>query len=331
MLRARALIRRRGAGDNDTAIGFLRRALAADPQFALAWTVLGNALTSSLTWDPQNREAIRREIDAAFDRSMALAPDLWTAHEARANQLELRHDWVAAEQANARSRALAPPSMREPLISRAHQLMIVGRVAECLPFQHEAARVEPLAPNSLQVALNNLGRYEEAEVEYRRAVQSAPQYFLNHMFALERRLKLRDLRGARQCLEACVATDPDPSSVLRALLPVALDDAEQGRAVVREMLEGARDRELFKILATAKFAAYFGDDELAIASLRRIGPQLLGVQITGIWDPLYERARKRPEFKELVRELNLTTYWRTTGQWGDFLRPTADGDFEVVR
>jgi TolB-like protein/DNA-binding winged helix-turn-helix (wHTH) protein len=169
VLRARAIIRRRERGDAERAVALLEEALAIDPDFALAWNVLGNAFTSVLSWGPENPENVRKRIAEALDRSIQLAPGLWTAHEAYANLLELRHDWVAAEQANIKSRELAPKSMREPIISRSNQLAIVGRVEEALPFALESARLEPLAPNlNVQYALDLSGRHDEAEAEYER-------------------------------------------------------------------------------------------------------------------------------------------------------------------
>jgi hypothetical protein len=79
------------------------------------------------------------------------------------------------------------------------------------------------------------------------------------------------------------------------------------------------------------FAAYFGETESALATWRRLAPDLLGVQITPIWHPLYAEMRKLPGFKDLLHELGVVAYWRATGQWGDFARPIDDDDFEVFR
>jgi hypothetical protein len=50
-----------------------------------------------------------------------------------------------------------------------------------------------------------------------------------------------------------------------------------------------------------------------------------------IWYPVMSKARKTPEFKELVRDIGLYDYWRKSGKWGDFARPKGNDDFEIIR
>jgi hypothetical protein len=47
-----------------------------------------------------------------------------------------------------------------------------------------------------------------------------------------------------------------------------------------------------------------------------------------IWWPWETGLRADPRFKEIVRELGLTDYWRASGKWGDFARPVGTDDFE---
>ena len=49
-----------------------------------------------------------------------------------------------------------------------------------------------------------------------------------------------------------------------------------------------------------------------------------------LWRGIYRDVRMLPAFKELLRELGLVDYWRETGNWGDFVRPVGDDDFEVI-
>ena len=50
-----------------------------------------------------------------------------------------------------------------------------------------------------------------------------------------------------------------------------------------------------------------------------------------MWYPETTEARKDPRFKEIVRDLGLSDYWRKSGKWGDFARPLGDDDFEITR
>jgi adenylate cyclase len=329
MLRARSLIRRRQAGDAQRAIELLRRALELDPQFALAWNVLGNALTSLLTFGPENPQQVRKEIEDALGRSVVLAPQLWTGHEAQANLLELRHDWVGAEQANARARALAPKSMREPIISRCHQLAAVGRIHDALPFAFESARIEPVAPRqTLAELLFYVGRHEESEREYDGERNLAQSPFISDMLACGRMMALRDHAKAKRCLELAAAADPAPISFHREILEV-FDDRERARALIRQCVLAPPQRgDFIRFSALIRYAPYFGEPELALAAYRRIAKQMIGVFFISLWSPLLAEMRKLPGFKELARELGLVTYWRTTGEWGEFARAVGADDFE---
>ena len=332
MLRARSLVRRRQRGDAEQAIALLREALALDPRFALAWNVLGNSLTSLLTFHAHDPVEVRRQIDDALGRSIALAPDLWTGHEAHANQLELRHDWVGAEKANARARALAPKSMREPIISRYHQLALVGRIRDSIPFALEGARIEPLAPrHDFAEVLFYAGRSEEAEREYILGREMAASPFLADLFACGRMLAIGDHSRAKHYLALCAETDPSPGSLHREMLEV-FDDAPRARALIRGCIEVPSDaqRDQGRMLNALPFAAYFGEPELAVSAYRAVGTQLLGVLLIRFWHPLFRDMRKLPSFKALVREVGLLAYWQTTGEWGDYARPVGTDDFECV-
>ena len=39
-------------------------------------------------------------------------------------------------------------------------------------------------------------------------------------------------------------------------------------------------------------------------------------------------VRADPRFKELLRELKIADYFRASGNWGDFCKPTSGDDFE---
>jgi adenylate cyclase len=329
MLRARSLVRRRQAGDADRAVTLVRQALELDPKFALAWNVLGNALTSVLTFNPANADEVRKEIGLAFGRSVELAPDLWTGHEAQANLLELRHDWVGAEKANARARALAPKSMREPIVSRAHQLAVTGRLPEAMPFMQEAARMEPLAPlPTFAELLFYNGKKGEAELAYEREREKPGNPFVAEMLACGRMLALGDHARAKQHLEQTAAADPQPGSIYRELAPV-FDDASAARALIREHATTTPVAfDLARLHALAPFACYFGEHELYLGIYRRFARQLIGIYILKFWHPLYAPMRNLPAFKELAKNVGLLTYWRTTGEWGAFARPLPNDDFE---
>lgn len=83
--------------------------------------------------------------------------------------------------------------------------------------------------------------------------------------------------------------------------------------------------------ALACHAAHFGDNELALAALRRGYVEMIPSYVSAIWLPPLRGVRKTEGFKEIVRHLKLDAYWRKSGRWGDFARPVGEDDFEIVR
>ncbi|MCH8336826.1 MAG: hypothetical protein IIC61_13190 [Proteobacteria bacterium] len=53
--------------------------------------------------------------------------------------------------------------------------------------------------------------------------------------------------------------------------------------------------------------------------------------IYAIWRPIHKEMRRLPGFKDLVQNVGLVDYWRSTGNWGDFCKPIGDDDFECER
>ena len=74
----------------------------------------------------------------------------------------------------------------------------------------------------------------------------------------------------------------------------------------------------------AIWAAYFDDPELALRGLRGINLNL-SVLLTNAWLQLFSDTRKLPEFKEILTQLGIVNYWRSTGNWADACKPIAGG------
>jgi hypothetical protein len=75
----------------------------------------------------------------------------------------------------------------------------------------------------------------------------------------------------------------------------------------------------------AHWAVFFGDEQLSLQALKSFGSSL---NTFIIWRPDLTRVRQLPGFKDLVRDIGLVDYWRTSGNWGDFCKPVGKDDFE---
>ena len=108
-----------------------------------------------------------------------------------------------------------------------------------------------------------------------------------------------------------------------------LDDTEKARAELRRIFnDPSRSSQSVQLGALSQWAGYFDDPELALKALQRMQRQ--GGTATNVmfsmWRPAVKDIRQLPGFKNLVRDLGLVDYWRTTGNWGDFCHPVSSGN-----
>jgi hypothetical protein len=108
------------------------------------------------------------------------------------------------------------------------------------------------------------------------------------------------------------------------LLP-RLADAAAARPVWRGLAAEPAPPSFLRSVLLAYWAAYFGDTELALATL---GPITHGAADEGLlWRPVLSDVRRLPGFKDLLRREGLVDYWRVAG-WPDRCQPTTAEDFE---
>jgi TolB-like protein/tetratricopeptide (TPR) repeat protein len=329
-LRGRALYRLIAPLEIKRAGDLFRQALALDPEFALAWVALSATSVLIATYIPETAAQVEREWGHAVERALHLAPALPAAHAANVGYQMMRRHWLEADESLRKAKALVS-STSEPVTFCA-MLAAVGRVNEALSEGRIVRAADPLnliASSVLQIVLTSAGEFDEADKEY---------------------IRSRDLAGDRTAAEHIALirawARKLPSSDLRAFLQRYLDHASVALPVERELLElldrpdSARDRlrlafedsayqdptRQFKI---ATWAAQFGDVDLALGAARRAFMDMRSWSVYIIWLPTYREVRKNPRFKELLRDLGIVNYWRTSGNWGEFARPIGRDDFEV--
>jgi hypothetical protein len=139
------------------------------------------------------------------------------------------------------------------------------------------------------------------------------------LFEFYFRLGRRDFEHVR----AAVANS-SPTELLR-IGGDYLDSAEAGLAEIRRLSGEAAYNTNVARVNLALWAAFFGDDELAL-SLVTAALKESRVNTYWIWMPLFERMRQLPAFKTLVRDLGLVDYWREYG-WPEICQPTQGDDF----
>ncbi len=185
--------------DTDKAIELFQRALAIDPNFALAWAGLSriHQVQAGFGFAPID-EGFERGREAA-QHALRLAPDLAEAHI----ELGLVHEshdwnWTAADASFRRALELAPGDANA-LRAAAGLARIRGRLDDALELMRKATALDPLSPRThRQAALIYVmaNRLDDAAAAFQLALDLAPNAGLCHAFlAITRVIQGRAAEG----------------------------------------------------------------------------------------------------------------------------------------
>lgn len=225
-------------GDTDRAIALFERAVAIDPDFALAWAELSEIHQKQAGYGFAPIDAgYRRGRDTA-ERALAIAPDLAEAHLALAGVLQA-HDWnwTAAEASYRRALELAPGSARA-IRGAANIAKILGRLDEALALMQQALALDPLsvaAHNSAAILYLWIGDADHAAEHCRQALDLDPHAALSHA------IHSAALQMQGHIDEALAAAGREPHRVFRCL-GLAYRHHEMGHtaeaeAALRELID----------------------------------------------------------------------------------------------
>jgi serine/threonine-protein kinase len=165
----------------DRAVRSLEKAVALDPDYALAWADLAGALFWAADQDPVRHDPSRfwPRAQAAAERAVALAPDLPEGYTARGQlRTNIVKDWAGARADLERALSLSP-DRADILGQYAWLLGAVGRLSEAIAALRKATALDPLAGNSwtllssLYIGTGELGL---AEAAARRALDVSPEH-----------------------------------------------------------------------------------------------------------------------------------------------------------
>jgi TolB-like protein/DNA-binding winged helix-turn-helix (wHTH) protein/cytochrome c-type biogenesis protein CcmH/NrfG len=182
-LRGRASFNRRTPDAMRQAVDSFRRAIEADPDYALAWASLAAAYAGrAVNSDAEPREMLTLAREAA-NRAVRIDADLPEAQRADGNvRWLLEWDWAAAEAAVRRALAL-DPSYAEAHQLLGHLLSQTGRHEEAAARMRRASELEPL--DAVQRALSSQVAFQardnsSARQHARRAIDLNPALWFGH-------------------------------------------------------------------------------------------------------------------------------------------------------
>ncbi len=318
------------AADFRCASEMFGEALTLDSDFAEARGGVLEALSHLLWYAPETTAETYQAIIETVQEAIARAPDHWTTQLA-VGLMSLQQGWLAAETVFAKLAASAPSPLPRYLL--AYIFASTGRSHEAVECLERAKFDAPLSPTMsafLQQTYDSAGRASEAEAEYERTKGVAGTHEAMEYTRLLRIWDSGDVAAIKAQWRRYLAAATIGMDVMRRLVD-AVDRPPVARALLREAFLDSANQDSMRMYALACHAAHFGDDELALAALRRGYVEMIPSYVSAVWLPALRSVRKTEGFKQIVRHLRFDDYWRRSGHWGDFARPLGDDDFEILR
>jgi DNA-binding winged helix-turn-helix (wHTH) protein/TolB-like protein/Tfp pilus assembly protein PilF len=303
--RARFEWNKRNAQGATDAVSLFRTAIEKDPEFALAYAGLAEAMA---TINPDEAEIIAQ-------RAIELDPDLAEAHASLGFiQLFTRRNWVGAENELVRSISL------NPNYAPAHHwyaelLAIQGKNAAAKASMNRALEINPLSHNFLadmgQIYYFNR-EYKEAEHYCRRALELYPDFSFAHQYlsdiylqtgefekAVDAELNAERIHG--QFSIDSVARFRRFQAGLEEKRTAALS---QGREeFLKRLLSGSTDN-VFHYYDARRYAA-LGDKEMALDALESsVQSKAFHTAFVKV-DPVFDAVRDDTRYKLVLQKMNL--------------------------
>jgi serine/threonine-protein kinase len=287
------------------ALAEFERAVALDPNYALAWAGIANALRYLEGFAPngQSSEAQRRRALEAAERAVALGPDLPDGYVARARiRRGFLLDWAGARSDLERARLLGPSDAFAAWAS-GQLLMTYGELPAALAELKRAVELDPLSVQAWttlgQVQLS-AGDHRGGRVSLARALEIAPLQDESHYYLFA------SLLVTGQAAEALEAAQSTKATWIRYLgLAMAEHDlghARESRKALEALIAADGNDAAYQV---AEAYAWRGEKEKAFEWLERARVQA----DTGLgWikvDPLLAKLRGDPRFPVLLQKLKL--------------------------
>ncbi|HYO46977.1 MAG TPA: tetratricopeptide repeat protein [Gemmatimonadota bacterium] len=304
-LRGRFLWNRRTVEPLQAAVEHFERAVALDPEFALAWAGLADAhLTLPWYLTRADWDALLESGREAAERALAIDPDLAQAHIALGLYHASRFEWAAADEEFQRGLRL------DPRYSTGHYWYAYtigpqGRLDEAIEHARIATELDPLSLINVRGygwILMWSGRYEEALAVADRIRELDPDFAPN--WALYARIYAVQGRW-REAAEAFVRSAElrgwDPAAIRGATAAMERHAKERQPVPIPADLEMAVPRNMLQ----AEIIAMMGQPDSAMAILQRMhdegDPNLREVGIEPLLAPLHDD----PRFVALLERMGL--------------------------
>lgn len=309
LLRGRFYFNKAGEPKNfQKAVEYFERAIALDPNYALAYAVLVEAYSFGGISRGLNREQHEMKLEAAARKALELDPNLAEAHNSMATLKRNKWEWEEAERAYLRAIELNP-NLPQAHSGYAFYLNLMGRHAEALASVERARELDPVSliiNTSVGVINLRMRRYDEAIEASKKAIQLGERaMFARRTLGAAYAAKGMFVEAAAEFEEAFKIAGGE-SSAVEALLGAAY--AKTGRrAKAEEILQKIIALEGKRLPAeSAVLSDTLGRRDEAFAVLEKAYSERLQSLPYIAVDPSYESLRSDPRFQSLLRRMELS-------------------------
>ncbi|HEY3930193.1 MAG TPA: protein kinase [Candidatus Koribacter sp.] len=282
-------------------IDLFRQAIAADPNYALAYAGLGATYIVAPSYgigiDSKQSLAV---ADEASRKALELDPNLDEAHGVRAGVLATSGKWAEAEGEYKKTFDLNPNNANAHYFYAFGVLVPLGRLDEALAQYRIALSLDPLSPiinMNYAIALEDAHRYDEALAQYKKLQQQDPNFQPTHFYYSQFMAMRGQFGDAIAELKEFQGPWIHNNDVSRTYSP----DAKG----YRQILETSEDAGISTFYADIAVSyALLGDRDKALEYLAKgygVDPEI-GCEIRL---PAFDPMRSDPRFKALLKKLNL--------------------------
>lgn len=310
-LRARYLESRRTAATNVQAAQEYQRAVALDPNYALAWAGLSFLYTANTINGDAEPSAMATQARDATAHALRANPDLAEAQLAQAYVYWLLDwDWTASETA-LRGATRLDPSNALTQVVLGHVLSQMGRQREADEAMRRARELEPLEP--VVVALSAQAAYQGRDYQTavdlaRRAVSMDSAFWIGSMQLAQGLEGLGEFALAETALTDAARFSGGNSKTysLKGYILAKTGRAAEAREVLRRLEDAAATRYV-PPYAMALVHAGLGERDAVFDWLERAyaarDVHLIYLPVDPKWDPY----RADPRFSALLARAGFTT------------------------
>jgi TolB-like protein len=298
--------RRSSPGDLRRAIEFYSQAVARDPQFALAYSGLADALAVQGVFGVRPPAEVYPQAMQAAERALELDPDLAEAHATRGHiRLNFKFDWRGS--LDDYDEAIRhDPRYAGARMWRGFWLVFAGRGEEGLA---ELQSARDLEPDSLVFAVNHARalywtrHYDAAAEQLARVLEVDPANGLARTLQASVLVQLGRFDEALQILAEGPAGGPG-GRALRGVALALAGRAEEARAELQR-LEALSKREYVSAYDFASICAALGDHDCAFAWLDRAIVERSALVTTLRADPVMDGLRKDSRYVDFENKIGI--------------------------